>query len=69
MGAAKPSGCWWRLLTTTKGRPPGTESLQAARLAELGVVQFIAALLSSLVAITEIIVRDTEFGFTKIWDA
>ncbi len=48
---------------------PLTLFVMAWRLTRAVWTSFIAALVYSLVAITQIIVPDSEFGLTKIWDA
>jgi hypothetical protein len=48
---------------------PLTLFLMAWRLTRAVWYSFIAALVYSLVAITQMIVPDTEFGLTKVWDA
>jgi len=48
---------------------PLTLFLTAWRLTRAVLYSFVAALVYSLIAITQILVPDTEFGLTKIWDA
>jgi len=48
---------------------PLTLFFAAWRLTRAVLYSFIASLVYSLIAITQIIVPDTEFGLTKVWDA